>query len=100
MAFQLLQGRKTSWPVNTGLWISKERKYGRRVNFHLIFALAVLATGSAFPTLIATNGNLFSEEAPIPPRKRRPERLTWRSSSSELARQCPQCHCHSPHLVP
>lgn len=61
MAFQLLQGRKTSWPVNTGLWISKERKYGRRVKFHFIFALALPATWSAFPTLIATNGNLFSE---------------------------------------
>lgn len=29
-------------------------KYERRVKFHLTFALAVLATWSAFPTLIST----------------------------------------------
>lgn len=36
-------------------------KYERRVKFHLIFALAVLATWSAFPALTSTNGKLLSE---------------------------------------
>lgn len=63
-------------------------EYERRVKFHLVLALAVLTTWSAFSALISTSARLFSGRLcsnTTSSKQARPDRLARKCSSSELA---------------